>query len=180
MLETITLPKTYSNKEIAEILGCAPETVRQVKSRKADQLEGLWSQDGTSETVWTEEGLEKLSELIKTEKSQEFRSSALARRTAEAIAVSRAETNQEAIAINNGSTLYQNEIDNSSTRTGTETAAYTIKEGRYSQLPERIGGAIAGQMIGDGALDRVDKAVVNGLLRGLNIGDIDVEALLGN
>ncbi len=165
MPETITIAKFYSNREIAEILGCAPETVRQVKSRKAEQLEGLWSQDGSSETVWTQEGLEKLSELINTEKSQEFRSSALARRTQEAIAVDRAEIS------------YQNN-DQVSTRTGTETAAYTINEGRYSQLPENIGEAIAGQMINDGALVRVDKAVVNGLLRGLNIGDIDVEALL--
>jgi len=176
MTETITMPKLYSNREIAEILGCAPETVRQVKSRKADQLEGLWSQDGSSETVWTQEGLEKLSELINTEKSVEFRSSALARRTQEAIAINRSETNQE-IAVSDNSNLYQN-IDQSSTRTGTETASYTINQGRYSQLPERIGGAIAGQTIGDGALERVDKAVVSGLLRGLNIGDIDVEALL--
>ncbi|MFM7886735.1 MAG: hypothetical protein ACKPCM_08615 [Pseudanabaena sp.] len=166
-MEMITIPKTYSNREIAEILGCAPETVRQVKSRKADQLEGLWSQDGSSETVWTEEGLEKLAELINTEKSQQFRASALARRTQEAIAVDRAE-------------LYQNDIENSSTRTGHETAEYTINKGRYSQLPEKIGGAIAGQMVNDGAIERIDKAVVSELLRSLNLGDdIDIETLLG-
>ena len=178
MLETITLPKTYSNKEIAEILGCAPETVRQVKSRKADQLEGLWSQDGTSETVWTQEGLEKLSELINTEKSVQYRSSALARRTQEAIAVSRSETNQEAIAVSEDPILYQNNIDNSSTRTGHETAAYTINQGRYSQLEENLGGAIADQKIANGAVDRIDRAVVKGLLSALNMGDIDVESLL--
>ena len=166
MTETITIAKFYSNREIAEILGCAPETVRQVKSRKADQLEGLWSQDGTSETIWNQEGLEKLSELINTDKSQEYRASALTRRTQEAIAVDRAE-------------LYQNDIDNSPTRTGNETTAYTINEGRYSQLPEKLGGAIATQMINDGAVERIDKAVVKGLLSGLNVGDIDIEAFLG-
>ena len=164
MTETITIAKFYSNREISEILGCAPETVRQVKSRKADQLEGLWTQDGSSETVWTQEGLEKLSELINTDKSQEYRASALTRRTQEAIAVDRAE-------------LYQNN-DEVSTRTGNETADYTINQGRYSELPEKLGGAIATQMINDGAVNRIDAAVVNGLLRNLNIGDIDVETLL--
>jgi len=175
MLETITVPKTYSNKEIAEILGCSPEYVRKLKSTRKDELVNLWT-ESDGETSWTEEGLNVLASMMSTAQAKEYCAGALARRTQEAIAVSRAETNQEAIAVSESNNLYQN--DQSSTRTGTETAAYTINEGRYSQLPERIGGAIAGQMIGDGALERVDKAVVNGLLRGLNIGDIDVEALL--
>lgn len=180
MLETITVPKTYSNKEIAQILGCSEDYVRQLKNRNEEALIDLWRKDGTK-TEWSQEGLDKLAELASTLEAKEYCRTALTRRTAEAIAITRSEINEEAISINDDqSTLYQNEINDSSTRTGAETAAYTIQEGRYSQLPERIGGAIAGQMIGDGALDRVDKAVVNGLLRGLNIGDIDVEALLGN
>jgi len=177
MLETITVPKTYSNKEIAEILGCSPEYVRKLKSTRKDELVNLWT-ESDGETSWTEEGLNVLASMMSTNQAKEFRAGQLARRTQEAIAVSRSETNNEAIAVSDGSNIYQNEINNSSTRTGTETASYTINQGRYSQLPERIGGAIAGQMINDGALVRVDNAVVNGLLRGLNIGDIDVEALL--
>ncbi len=167
MLETITMPKFYSNREVAEILGVQAATIRQVKSRKADELAGLWENSNPDgETVWSEEGLAKLSEFIHTDASKEFRSGALARRTQEAIAVNRSELNYD-----------DSEI---SPRTGQETTAYTINEGRYSQLPEKIGGAIAGQMINDGAVERIDKTVVSTLLSHLNLGDIDIDALLKN
>ncbi len=39
--------------------------------------------------------------------------------------------------------------------------------------------AIAQTIINDGAVDRIDKAVVKGLLSELNLGDIDIESLLG-
>lgn len=38
MLETITVPKTYSNKEVAQILGCSEEYVRQLKNRNEEEL----------------------------------------------------------------------------------------------------------------------------------------------
>jgi hypothetical protein len=178
MLETITVPKTYSNKEVAQILGCSEDYVRQLKNRNEEVLIDLWRKDGTK-TEWSQEGLDKLAELASTLEAKEYCRTALARRTQEAIAITRSEINDETIAINQDSTLYQNEVQNTSTRTGHETTGYSTKDGRYSQLPEKLGGAIAGQMINDGAVDRIDKAVVNGLLRGLNIGDIDIESLIG-
>ncbi len=180
MTETITMPKFYSNREIAEILGCSPEYIRKLKSTKKDELAGLWKNDtGDNETYWTEEGLNTLASMMSTPEAKDFCKGQLARRTQEAIAISRSEINDEAIAINDDSTLYQNEVQNTSTRTGQETTAYSTSEGRYSQLPEKLGGAIAGQMVNDGAIVRIDKAVVNGLLKGLNIGDIDIESLIG-
>lgn len=180
MSETITMPKFYSNREVAEILGLKPASIRVMKQRHSEELAGLWRNDSDDgETTWSQEGLEKLAEFSQTDEAKQFRSSALARRTQEAIAISRSEINQEAIAVNDDSTLYQNN-QNVSTRTGHETTAYSINEGRYSQLPEKLGGAIASSMINDGAVDRIDKAVINGLLRELNIGDIDIEALLKN
>lgn len=137
----------------------------------------IWRKDG-NKTEWSQEGLDKLASFANTLEAKEYCRSALARRTQEAITISRAEANQEAIAIDNSELNYQ-EPNQNSTRTGNETAAYTIKEGRYSQLPEKLGGAIAGRMIEDGALKRIDNAVVNGLLSGLNIGDIDIQTLLG-
>ena len=172
MNEMITVSKVYSNREIAEILGCAPETVRQVKSRKGDQLEGLWSQDGTGETTWTEEGLEKLSQLINTDKAKEYRAGALARRTQEAIAVDRAELN------------YANE--QTSTRTGHEVSSYEIPNttasgGRYADLPERVGDMIGSTLADPEGIRRMDNQVVKSFLKAVNLSDIniDIEALLG-
>ncbi len=183
MLETITMPKLYTNEDVAKILGVESATVRQVKSRKIIELDGLWQTDASDakKTYWTEEGLAKLSEFIHTDASKEFRAGALARRTQEAIAIDRAEITEpqsEAIAVNTNQ--YDLSPRTDSPKTGQEPTAYKINEGRYSQLPEKIGGAIAGQMINDGAIDRIDKAVVNNLLSNLNIGDIDIQTLLGN
>lgn len=180
MTETITVQKFYSNREIAEKFGCTAEYVRKLKSTRKDELAGLWTNDtGDNETCWTQEGLDKIASMMQTPQAKEYCASALARRAQEAIAITRSETNQEAI-VTNDSNLYQNDVDQSSTRTGRETAAYTINEGRYSQLPEKIGGAIATTMVNDGAIDRIDKAVVSGLLRELNLGDdIDIQTLLG-
>jgi hypothetical protein len=171
MPETITVTKFYSNREIAEILGCTPEYIRKLKSTKKDELAGLWRNDGGGdETVWSEDGLNKLAELISTDKAKEFRAGALARRTEQAIAVDRAELN------------YPNPEQNS-TRTGHEVNSYEIKSpvgegGRYAGLTKRIGGAIADQMIDNGAIEEIDNAVIDGLLRGLSIGDINVKDLL--
>ena len=181
MTETITMPKLYTNREVADLMGCSPEYVRKLKSTRKDELDGLWQVSETDkETYWTEEGLNVLASMMSTSQAKSFCAGALARRTQEAIAITRSETSSEAIATND-SNLYQNNVDQSSTRTGHETAVYTINQGRYSQLPEKIGGAIAGQMINDGAVKRIDAAVVSHLLRELNLGDdIDVEALLGS
>jgi hypothetical protein len=182
MLETITMPKLYTNREVAEILGVQPATIRQVKSRRAAELTGLWRNDNDDgETVWSEEGLAKLAEFVHTDEAKQFRSSALARRTQEAIAIDRSEMIEpQSEAIINTDTDYDLSPRTDSPRTTQESTAYKINEGRYSALPEKIGGAIAGQMINDGAVERIDKAVVSGLLSKLNIGDINVEALLGN
>lgn len=170
MSEIITMTKFYSNREVAEILGLKPASIRVMKQRHADQLQGLWDNNNPDgETFWSQEGLEKLAEFSQTDEAKEFRSSALARRTQEAIAVDRAEIS------------YQNEVQNTSTRTGHETAAYTINHGRYSGLEENLGDAIAKQKIANGAIKRIDAAVVSHLLRELNLGDdIDIGALLGN
>ena len=169
MIETITVPKFYSNREIAEILGCSPEYIRKLKSSKADELAGFWTNDSqSSETVWNEEGLHKFSELISTDKAKEFRAGKLARRTQEAIAVDRA---------NYG------DAEEVSPRTGHEVNSYEVpnnNSGRYSGLTDKLGGAIATQMINDGAIGEIDKSVVTHLLKGMSIGDIDVEALLRN
>lgn len=171
MLETITMPKLYTNDDVAKILGVESATIRQIKSRKVIELDGMWQidqHDLKKTTYWTEEGLAKLSEFIQTNEAKQFRAGALARRTADAIAVNRNEQVNE---------LKYDHIE-SSPRTTQENTAYKTNEGRYFQLPEKIGGAIADQMINDGALDRMDKAVVSKLLSQLNVGDIDVEALL--
>jgi hypothetical protein len=173
MLETITMPKLYTNEDVAKILGVESATIRQVKSRKVIELDGMWQSDRDDlkkTTYWTEEGLAKLSEFIQTAEAKQFRSSALARRTAEAIAVDRSEQVNEI--------QYDDHVE-SSPRTSQQNTAYKTNEGRYSHLPEKIGGAIASQLIDDGAKERIDKAVVSGLLRELNIGDIDIEKLLG-
>jgi hypothetical protein len=172
MSEIITMPKFYSNREVAEILGVQPATVRQIKSRKAEQLQGLWRNDNEDgETVWSQEGLDKLAEFVNTDEAKQFRAGALTRRTQDAIAVSRSEIS------------YQNNIDQSSTRTGHEVSSYEVKSpvaegGRYHGLPARIGDAIASQMVDKGAIDEIDNAVVDGLLRALDMGDIDIKTLL--
>jgi hypothetical protein len=171
MNETITVTKFYSNREIAEILGCSPEYIRKLKSTKSEELREFWRNDGgDNETAWSEDGLNKLADLISTDKAKEFRAGKLARRTQEAIAVDRSE-------------LYQNEIDQAPTRTGHEVNAYEIKSpigegGRYAGLPTKIGGAIATQMISNGAIDEIDNAVIEGLLKAMSIGDINVADLL--
>lgn len=179
MTETITMTRFYSNREVAEILGCKPEYVRKLKSTRKDELANLWRNDaGDNETFWTEEGLNVLASMMSTPQAKEYCAGALARRTQEAIAITRSEVSSEAIATND-SNLYQNS-DQSSTRTGHETAAYTINHGRYSGLEENLGDAIAKQKIANGAVKRIDAAVVSGLLRELNLGDdIDIGALLG-
>ncbi|CAN1213521.1 DNA-binding protein [Tumidithrix helvetica PCC 7403] len=170
MSEIITMPKFYSNREVAEILGCAPETVRQVKSRKAEQVAGLWDNNNPDgETCWSEAGLNKLSELINTEKAKEFRAGALARRTQEAIAADRA-----ALEYGNG----DNSLRTSQVSGTYEVQSPTGESGRYAGLTERLGAAIAGQMIAKGAIAEIDMAVVNGLLKGLEVGDIDVDSIL--
>lgn len=171
MLETITVPKLYTNEDVAKILGVESATIRQVKSRKIVELDGLWQTDASDvkKTYWTEEGLAKLSEFIQTNEAKQFRAGALARRTADAIAVNRNEQVNEI--------QYDDHVE-SSPRTSQENVAYKTNEGRYAQLPEQIGGAIASQLIDDGAKERIDKAVVSSLLRELSIGDIDIQALL--
>lgn len=169
MHETITVTKFYSNREIAEKLGCSPEYIRKLKSTKADELAGFWRNDGT-DTAWSEDGLHKLASMMSTPQAKEFCKNALALRTSEVIAVDRAELNYP--------TPEQN-----STRTGHEVNSYEIKSpvgegGRYAGLPKRLGGAIADQMISNGAIEEMDNAVIDGLLRGLSIGDIDVQSLL--
>lgn len=171
MPETITVTKFYSNREIAEKLGCSPEYIRKLKSTKADELAGFWRNDGgDNETAWSEEGLHKLASMMSTPQAKEFCKNALAVRTSEVIAVDRAELN------------YPNPEQNS-TRTGHEVNSYEVKSpvgegGRYAGLTKRIGGAIADQMIDNGAIEEIDNAVIDGLLRGLSIGDINVKDLL--
>lgn len=174
MSEIITMPKFYSNREIAAILGCTPEYIRKLKSQKGDQLVGLWDNNNPEgETVWSEEGLEKLSELISTDKAKEFRASALARRTQEAIAVDRAELNY-------------GDADESSPRTGHEVSSYelpntTASGGRYADLPERVGDAIGNTLADPEGIRRMDTQVVKSFLQAANLSDIgiDIEALLG-
>jgi hypothetical protein len=174
-METITVPNFRTNREVAEMFGCTPEYIRKLKSTKADELEGLWENNNPDgETTWTEEGVEKLSELIKTDKAKEFRASALARRTQEAIAVDRSELN------------HPNE-SHSSPRTDQEVSAYeipspTAQGGRYSDLPERMGTAIGNRILDDDGLKRMDKAAAMTLLKAANLGNIgiDLDDLLGN
>ncbi|MEA5487482.1 MULTISPECIES: hypothetical protein [Pseudanabaena] len=172
-METITVPNFRTNREVAEMFGCTPEYIRKLKSTKADELEGLWENNNPDgETTWNEEGVEKLSELIKTDKAKEYRASALARRTQEAIAVDRSELN------------YGESLD--SPRTGQDINSYevpspTAQGGRYADLPEKMGDMISDRMIDDGAIARMDKRVATNLLKAANLSDIgiDLDALLG-
>ena len=170
MPETITITKFYSNREIAEILGCTPEYIRKLKSTKSEELREFWRNDaGDGETAWSEDGLNKLASMMSTPQAKEFCAGKLARRTQEAIAVDRSE-------------LYQNENE-VSTRTGHEVSSYEIKSptsegGRYAGLPTKIGGAIAAQMVSGGAINEIDNAVVEGLLKAMSMGDINVADLL--
>lgn len=173
MSEIITMPKFYSNREVAEILGIQPATVRQIKSRKADELQGLWTNDNEDgETIWSQEGLDKIAELVNTDKAREYRAGALARRTQEAIAVDRSELN------------YANE--QSSTRTGHEVSSYelpntTASGGRYADLPERVGDVIGKTLADQDGIRRMDAQVVKSFLQATNLSsvNIDIEALLG-
>ncbi|MCA6580475.1 MAG: hypothetical protein IM537_05905 [Pseudanabaena sp. M57BS1SP1A06MG] len=172
MSEIIAMPKFYSNREVAQILGLKPASIRVIKQRHAEELHGLWQNNNPDgETVWSQEGLEKLAELSQTEEAKNFRAGALARRTQEAIAIDRA-SDQTKVA------NYTPQAE--PPRTGQETTSYTISQGRYSGIENKIGGAIVDRMVDDGALERIDKAVVSGLLSKLNMGDdLDINALLG-
>lgn len=113
MTETITVTKFYSNREIVEILGCSPEYIRKLKSTKSEELKDYWRNDGAdNETAWSEDGLNKLAEMMSTDKAKEFRAGKLARRTQEAIAVDRAN---------------YSEVDQVPTRTGHEVNSYEEK-----------------------------------------------------
>jgi len=171
MPETITVPKFYSNREIAEKLGCTPEYIRKLKSTKSEELAGFWRNDGT-DTVWSEEGLHKLASMMSTPQAKEFCKNALALRTSEIVASDRAE-------------MSYSTTEGDSPRTGHEVNSYELKNpvgegGRYAGLTKRLGGAIADQMIENGAIDEIDNAVIDGLIRGLSIGNIDVKSLLNN
>ncbi|TYQ29193.1 hypothetical protein PseudUWO311_03425 [Pseudanabaena sp. UWO311] len=173
-METITVPNFRTNREVAEMFGCTPEYIRKLKSTKADELEGLWENNNPDgETTWTEEGVEKLSELIKTDKAKEFRASALTRRTQEAIAVDRAELNHPS--------------SQDSPRTDQEVSAYeipspTAQGGRYADLPEKMGQAIGNRILDNDGLKRMDKAAAMTLLKAANLDNIgiDLDDLLGN
>ncbi len=172
--ETITVVKFYSNREVAEVLGCTPEYIRKLKSTKKDELEGFWRNDSPDgETAWSEDGLNKLSELVKTDKAKDFRAGQLARGTQEAIAVDRSALN------------YPNESQ-SSTRTGQDINSYevpspTASGGRYADLPERVGDAIGNTLADRDGIRRMDTQVVKSFLQAANLSDIgiDIEALLG-
>lgn len=174
MSEIITMPKFYSNREVAEILGIQPATVRQIKSRKADELQGLWTNDNEDgETIWSQEGLDKIAELVNTDKTKEYRAGALARRTQKAIAVDRSELN------------YSHDSQ-SSTRTGHEVSSYELPDttasgGRYADLPEQVGDAIGTTLADSDGIHRMDVQVVKSFLRRANLSDvnIDIAALLG-
>ena len=175
MLETITMPKLYTNDDVAKILGVESATIRQVKSRKTDELDGLWQTDASDakKTFWTEEGLAKLSELIQTDEAKQFRSTALARRTQEAIAVDHAELNYP-------------ESQEISPRTGQEVSSYelpntTASGGRYADLPENIGDLVGTTLASQDGIRRMDTQVVKSFLKAANLSDIgiDIEALLG-
>ena len=166
MPETITVAKFYSNREVSEILGCSPEYVRKLKSKNADELAGLWRNDGgDGETAWSEEGLNKLASMMSTPEAKKFCAGALTRRTQEAIAVDRAEIS------------YQNDQD-VSTRTGTEVNTYavnpTAQGGRYDALPTKMGTAIGDVLVDNGAVQQMDNAVMNRLLKELSIGEINL------
>lgn len=172
-METITVPNFRTNKEIAEMFGCTPEYIRKLKSTRAEDLAGLWDNNNPDgETVWTEEGVEKLSQMISTDKAKEYRAGALARRTQEAIAVDRAELN------------YANE--QTSTRAGHEVSSYEIPNttasgGRYADMPERVGDMIGSTLADPEGIRRMDTQVVKSFLKAVNLSDIniDIEALLG-
>jgi hypothetical protein len=172
MLETITVPKTYSNKEVAQILGCSEDYVRQLKNRNEEDLIDLWRKDGTK-TEWSQEGLDKLAELASTLEAKEYCRTALARRTQEAIAVDRSELN------------YSSETQ-SSTRTGHEVSSYelpspTASGGRYANVPEQVGDAIGTALASPDGIRRMDTQVIKSFLQAVNLSDvnIDIETLLG-
>jgi len=172
MLETISVSKSYSNSEIAKILGCKEEYVRQLKARNEEALEGLWSKDG-NKTEWTQEGLDKLAELAQTLEAKAYRDSALARRTQEAIAVDHADLNYS-------------DGQESSPRTGQEVSSYelpstTASGGRYADLPETLGDMVGTTLASQDGVRRMDTQVVKSFLKAANLSDIgiDIEALLG-
>lgn len=183
MTETITMPKLYTNREVADLMGCTPEYVRKLKSTRKNELDGLWEVSETDkETYWTEEGLQVLAGMMSTSQAKSFCAGQLARRTQEAIAITRSEVNDEAIAINEDSTLYQNDINQSPTRTGQETPIYSINNGRYSRMPEQLADALSDRMVTDeDAVGRMDRRVAMNLLKAANLSEtgIDLNALFG-
>ncbi|AFY74791.1 hypothetical protein Syn7502_02855 [Synechococcus sp. PCC 7502] len=133
-METIQLPIEYSNAELAELLGCDEGNIRRIKSENASQLiEGVdWKKDGNA-TRWTEAGLKKLVEWVKTEK-------AIALRT-------------------NLPTQSEAKIKLHETQVKSEPAANTLD--RYEDLPNVLGEAIANRLVDQGILERTNQLVVN-------------------
>ena len=139
-METIDIPKRYSNAEIAKILGCSEENIRINKSKHSEELvEGVdWEREGQA-TRWSDEGVKKLTGWIKTDEAIALRNEIIKAETTE---VKPHETEIKAENIGNP-------LD------------------RYADLPNVLGDAIANRLVDDGILERTDSVVVRKLTKAM-------------
>ena len=139
-METIEIPKRYSNPEVAKVLGCSEENIRINKSKHSEELvEGVdWEREGQA-TRWSEEGVKKLTQWIKTNEAIALRNEII---KAESTEVTPHETEIKAEPITNP-------LD------------------RYADLPNVLGEAIANRLVDDGILERTDSVVVRKLTKAM-------------
>jgi len=149
-MQTINTVKLFSTAEVAKILGCDDGYIRKLKSEHSEELEGLWEKDGTA-TAWTEAGIKKLAEWVKT-------SQAIALRNTQ---ITESETKVK---------IHETEI---------KAEPVTNPLDRYADLPNVLGEAIANRLIDNGILERTDSVVVRNLTKAMMIRkpqlDVSVE-----
>ena len=138
----------YSNAEIAGLFNVDAGYIRKIKGQQEEALRGLWKVENNT-TVWSQQGLEKLATFVKTAEAQKFLGQ---------ITVAKVEQRQIERS--------QPQPHLQTTPTTSTTATNTIAT-RYSSAPQMIGEGIATQMINNGAIAEIDRAVFETLLAGL-------------
>jgi hypothetical protein len=133
-MQTINSVKLFSTAEVASLLGCDDGYIRKLKSEHSEELEGLWSKDGVA-TVWTESGIKKLAEWVKTSQAIALRNNKIAQ-TETKVKIHETEIKTEPVS---------NPLD------------------RYADLPNVLGEAIANKLIDDGILRRTDSEIIKRL-----------------
>jgi hypothetical protein len=152
-MQTIQSLKSYSTPEIASLLGCSDALIRKLKMDHPELLEGVhWSKDGLN-TRWSEAGLNKLAEWVKT---------------------------TEAIAIRSNQIINQDPAEIKLHET--EVKSQPVNDShRYENLPDVFGSAIAAQFLNNAEfMAKTDEAVIKALAKGMSKQPVDLNASVSN